>query len=313
MRAPLFLVLGLIVGALGTTLFQRSLPPPPGTEAEKIAELERTLERDRLRIAALEATEANAAARREKLAASGRRSIFEDLKAGREVDLNDMFNASKPFLHEVSPLFERLRRLDSKQRIERAVADLSKRYHLTESQQESLRQWLDEQAIKESGNLTEVTGRPDSTLMDYAKAHRDFHPLEEVDSFMEQTLQGDALAQYKQERLAERVNRVQYEAERRVEQLNSIVELDDAQQDQVFALMARGSKDFDPSMQFEGLGDDRAAIPPGQSRDDAILAVLRPDQRATYEAGRQKARDEATREMAEVGIKLPDDWDFFEW
>lgn len=313
MRAPLFVVLGLVVGALGTTLFQRSLPPPAGTEAEKIAELERTLERDRLRIAALEATEANAATRREKLAASGRRSIFDDLKAGRPVDLNDMFNASKPFLHEVSPLFERLRRLESKQRIERAVADLTQRYDLTESQQESLKQWLDDQAIKESGKIAEVTGRADSTLMDYAKAHHDFHSMEEVDSFMQQTLQGEALAEYQKERLAERVNRVQYEAERRVEQLDAMVGLDEAQQDQVFALMARGSKDFDPSMQFEGLGNDRAAIPPGQSRDDAILAVLRPEQRTTYEAGRQHARDEATREMAEVGIKLPDDWDLFEW
>ena len=33
------------MGGAGVTLFTRSLPPPPGTETEKIAELERMLAR----------------------------------------------------------------------------------------------------------------------------------------------------------------------------------------------------------------------------------------------------------------------------
>jgi hypothetical protein len=313
MRAPLFLLLGLLIGGVGATLFLRSQPPPAGTEAEKIAELERTVARDRLRLAALEATEANAAARLEKLAASGRRSIFQDLKDGRPVDMNDLFTAAKPFLHEISPLTERLRQRDQKRRNENTVADLTKRYGLNDGQQAALKKWLDDEAAAQLGQVREVTGRADSTLEDYVKATRDLQPLEGVDGFMEQTLQGDALSQYKTERLAERVNRVQYEAEQRVEQLNGIVALDEGQQDQVFSLMARGSRDFDPSMQFEGLGDDRAALAPGQSRDDAILAVVRPDPRERYEAHRAERRRVAEEEMTEVGLKLPADWDIFEW
>jgi len=36
--------------------------------------------------------------------------------------------------------------------------------------------------------------------------------------------------------------------------------------------------------------------------------VLRPDQRATYEAERQKRRDEAAMDAAAIGLTLPDTW-----
>jgi hypothetical protein len=140
------------------------------------------------------------------------------------------------------------------------------------------------------------------------QAHR---PLEGVDGFMENTLRGEELTQYKAERMAERVNRVQYEADRRVEQLHAVVSLDETQQDTVFALMARSSPDFDSGMQMEGLGDDRATLAQGQSRDEAILAVLRPEQRTIYEDHRTSQRQQANDEMAEIGLKLPEDWDMF--
>jgi hypothetical protein len=166
-------------------------------------------------------------------------------------------------------------------------------------------------AEAEAGRLREVTGRSDSTFAEYAKAMQGYRPLEGVDGFMENTLRGEELTQYKAERMAERVNRVQYEADRRVEQLHAVVSLDETQQDKVFALMARSSPDFDPGMQMEGLGDDRATLAQGQSRDEAILAVLRPEQRTIYEDHRASQRQQANEEMAEVGLKLPDDWDMF--
>jgi hypothetical protein len=64
-------------------------------------------------------------------------------------------------------------------------------------------------------------------------------------------------------------------------------------------------------MQMEGLGDDRATLAQGQSRDEAILAVLRPEQRTIYENHRTSQRQRANDEMAEVGLKLPEDWDMF--
>lgn len=311
MRALIFLVLGLLIGGVGTTLFTRSLPPPPGTEAEKVAELERAVARAQSRVAALEQTEANAAARLQKLAVSGRRSMLQDFKDGRAVDVNDLFNSAKPFLHEFAPLSDRLRRREHRRMIEHAVADLTKKYGLDTTRQEGLKKWLEDKAEAEAGQLREVIGRADSTLEEYVQATRDFHPLDGLDGFMEQNLRGEDLARYSADRMAERVHRVQYQADRRVEQLDDIVSLDDGQQDRVFALMARSSGDFDPGMQIEGLGDDRASLAPGQSRDEAILAVLRPDQRERYEAHRGSQRQRADEEMAELGLKLPANWDLF--
>lgn len=312
MRPVLFLVLGLLIGGTGAALFTRSLPPETGSQEEKVALLTRDLARAQTRIAALEHTEANAAARRQRQAQSGVRSIMDDIREGRPVDVNHVFNAAKPFLHDFAPLFERLRLKEQKQSIERTLADLSSKYHLDAAQQATVKKWLEEESARTAAQWREVVGREDSTVMDFAKASRDFRPYEGIDAVMEQTLRGEDLARFKNDRLQEKVTRVQYEAERRVDQLNSMVGLDDAQQDQVFSLMARSSRDFDPSMQFEGLGDDRATLARGQSRDEAIMAVLRPDQREKYEAGRAVQREEANREMSEIGLKLPDDWDMFD-
>jgi len=311
MRAFIFLVSGLLIGGIGAGLFIRSLPPASGTEEEKVAELERELMRARSRVAVLENTEANAAARLQRLAAAGQRSILQDLKEGRPVDLNDLFNTAKPFLHDFAPLMERMQRRERKRMIEHVLADLTKKYGLDASQQAALKESLQSEAEAEAGRLREVTGRADSTLEEYAKAMQDDRPLSGVDRVMENILSGEERVRYQADRMAERVNRVQYEADRGVERLDQMVALDDGQQDQVFALMARSSRDFDPGMQMEGLGDDRAQLAPGQSRDEALLAVLRPDQRAAYEAQRSAQRQRANEEMAEIGLKLPDDWDLF--
>jgi len=133
-----------------------------------------------------------------------------------------------------------------------------------------------------------------------------------MDAFMASTLTGKDLADYQRDRLTQRAEQVQSEAERKVNRLHSAVELDSAQQDQVFSIMARSSPDFDPSMKFEGLGDDSAQLTPGQSRDDAIMAVLRPDQQQRYEDQRNQRRAEAAKELNEVGLTLPPDWNMFD-
>ncbi|MFN0125655.1 MAG: hypothetical protein ACKV19_03085, partial [Verrucomicrobiales bacterium] len=66
---------------------------------------------------------------------------------------------------------------------------------------------------------------------------------------------------------------------------------------------ARSSADYDPAMQLEGLGSDVASPTEAASRDEAILAVLRPDQRAAYEADRQRRRDAAAKNLEAIGIK----------
>ncbi len=94
----------------------------------------------------------------------------------------------------------------------------------------------------------------------------------------------------------------------RVQRLDSIVQLDDTQRDQVFGIMARGSRDYDPAMKLEGVGGEIGATAAGD-RQQAMLSVLRPDQRTAYEAEQQRRRDEAAKNMEAIGLTLPPDWD----
>jgi hypothetical protein len=70
--------------------------------------------------------------------------------------------------------------------------------------------------------------------------------------------------------------------------------------------MARSSKDFDPSMQIEGVSTD---ADPGSDRNAAIMDVLRPDQRDAYTAWREERTARARREFEEIGLKMPEGWD----
>ena len=148
-------------------------------------------------------------------------------------------------------------------------------------------------------------------MEDLMRASRDIRPDEGLDEFMAGTLSGDKLTAFKTERMAERAERVQQEADMRVQRLDGIVKLDDTQRDQVFGIMARSSRDYDPGMQLEGIGGDIASTP-GGGRQGAMLSVLRPDQREAYEAERQHRRDEAAKELGEVGLSLPPSWDLLD-
>jgi hypothetical protein len=65
-------------------------------------------------------------------------------------------------------------------------------------------------------------------------------------------------------------------------------------------------------MQLEGLSGDTSSIGQRESRDDAIMNVLRPDQRQQYDEVRAKRRAEEEARLNEVGLKLPATWDVFE-
>ena len=97
----------------------------------------------------------------------------------------------------------------------------------------------------------------------------------------------------------------------KVQRLDTIVGLDDTQRDQVFGIMARGSRDYDPGMKLEGIGGDIGKTPAGD-RQQAMLSVLRPEQKEAYEATRQKRREQAAEEMQTLGLSLPPEWDLLD-
>jgi len=309
MRAPLLILIGCALGIAGALLFQQSFPPPAGSPEEKLADTERELARTRIELAAAEARAPKPEASTQQKLARSLRSIMEDIKAGREVDLEDLYRAVRPAMRDLSPLFERIHRKNLKKDAEFTLQELTRKYALTPAQQDSIRAWQEKKLESDLAAYRAMNASDNVTLEDMMKGEKRFKRNEGLDDAMAATLTGNELAQYKADRMAQRVEQVQAEADRRVTRLNSLVELDAGQQDQVFALMARSSPDFDPSMQFEGLSGDTTPLPAGQSRNDAIRSVLRPDQWQKYGEARQQRRSAAEKDLREIGLRLPPNWD----
>jgi hypothetical protein len=222
-------------------------------------------------------------------------------------DLNTVFQQAKPLLKSLGPLLDNVRRRGSKAMAERRVAEMTEKYALTAEQQEAVKKWFEEKSEADAAKGRELLDKPDASLQDLMAAGRGQRPDDGLDQMMDGTLNPEQLSAYRADRLQERAASVEKEANRRVTQLNDVVQLDEAQQDKVFAIMARSSDDYDPAMQLEGLGSEAPALTEGVARDEAILAVLRPDQREAYEADRQRRRDEAAKNLEAIGIKPPAD------
>jgi hypothetical protein len=316
-------VIGLLVGAVGATLFLDSMPGHAGSPEERATKLEMSLKQAQNRIAALEANSsqerdgtASAWSRtrsdeRKRALADGARSIADDLRAGRPVNPEDIFRASKPLLRDLAPLFDRMRVKEQQQVIDRMTGEFARKYGLTPESKSALREWFEGKSNEQARRWNELVTRDSTTLEDVVRASQDVRLDEGLETFMQSFLPSDKLAAFKAERLAERAHRVEQQADAKVQQLDSIVGLDERQRDQVFGIMARNSRDYDPSMILEGARGEIGATPGGKPQD-AMLAVLRPDQRATYEAERQRRREAAAKEAEAVGLTLPAGWEMLE-
>lgn len=309
-RQALPLVVGLAVGALGAALFRDSLPGAPGSPEERAKQLEVDLQRAERRIAALEAS-GGGRKRSGRTVSDAARELAEDFREGRPVTPDDIFRAAQPLLRDLSPILDRMRVRDERRRIDSVCGELARKYDLSEAQQASLQKWFQQKSEAEAKRFSDLVAQDGTRLQDLIAASRDVRPDEGLDQFMGTILGGPKLEEFRSDRMTERAERVQQEADMRVQRLDSVVNLDDAQREQVFGLMARGSRDYDPAMKLEGVGGEIAPTPAGD-RQAAMLSVLRPEQRAVWEAERQRRREEAAKDLEAVGMSLPPDWDLLD-
>ena len=320
LRSLIPLVIGLAVGGVGAILFQESMPGAEGSPKELAAKLESELKQAQNKIAALEAEDvpsrnARGLLERKKgnqpTLSDGLRSLAERVRAGQPVSPEDIFRATKPLTRDLSPLFDRMRVRSERKMVESMSGELARKYNLTPAQQTALNGWFAKKSDERAKQFSELINADNSRFVDVMRMMQDMRPDEGIDPFMETVLTGEKLAAFKTERINERATRVQNEADAKVKRLNSIVPLSNAQRDQVFGIMARNSRDYDPAMVFEGETGQINAAPAGD-RNAAILSVLTPDQRVAYEGERTRRRDEAAKDMAEIGLAFPPEWDMIE-
>jgi hypothetical protein len=304
LKSLLPLAVGVGVGALGVSLFRESLPGAKGSPEEQVAELEVKLKKAENRLAAFEENHRPNG----RTVKDGLRDIVADLRAGRPVTPDDLLQLTKPLMRDLDPLLARMRVREEKHRIESKTGELARKYDLTDSQQEALKGWFEQKAEEDAKAWTAMMGSESTTFEDMIRATHDVRPDEGLDAFMESQLKGEKLTQFKTERMTERAERVQQDADRQVQRLDGIVKLDDQQRDQVFGIMARNSRDYTPEMQLEGIGGQIGTTPNGD-RQQAMLSVLRPEQRQAYEEEQVRRRQKAEEDLQAIGLSLPPNWD----
>ncbi len=312
------LLAGLALGVAGAVLFSGSLPGSEGSAEERANRLEVELKQAKNRLAALEGSDRQdrgsgtllsrvAGRRTRQTLADGTRQIAEDLREGRPVSPEDLFRASKPLIRDLAPLFDRMRIKQQQQMIDSLTGEFSRKYKLTPENQQKLREWFLQKSDTDGKKWNDLIARDGTRLEDIMRASRDVRPDDGLDPFMQNLLSAEQRTAFNNDRAAERAGRVQQQADAYVQRIDSIVTLDENQRDQVFGVTARSSRDYDASLLIQGAHGPLDSTPV-TDREAATLAVLRPDQRATYEAERQRRRDETAKSMSEIGLTMPQDW-----
>ena len=310
MRQYLGLAIGLVVGVVGAVLFMQSLPPEEGSVAEQLEETDMELRKARRKLAALGAD--NSDGRPRRTVRDGMRRVAERIKAGEDVSLDDVFWTMKPWLQDMSPLFERMRQVEEEERFDSLVGNYTRKYNLSAQDQSDLTDWFEMKAEDNTRELRDVIQSDTSGFVDFVRVSEvNLWNEDGIDEFMETRLQGEELAEFKAERLEERVESVQEEANRRLHRLDEAVDLDEGQLDEMFAVMARGSKRYQAGMEFDGMAGEAGSLQ-GADRDEAIRQVLRGDQVERYDAYQGARRAEAEREMRRVGLTLPENWELLD-
>ena len=104
---------------------------------------------------------------------------------------------------------------------------------------------------------------------------------------------------------------MQNEADRKLKVLDDIVSLDDAQHQQLFGVMVRGSEDYRPEVKPEGFTGQATPLD-RTARDSAIEAVLRPAQKQALDKHRDERVQKVTEQWEKYQLSPPKKFDALE-
>jgi hypothetical protein len=307
-KQALGLIVGLVVGITGGILYSKSLRPDPGSMQDRMEIAEEELGKARRNVRAMERH-----VQRQEAMRDGRlRKLARDIKDGKEVNLDDLFATMKPWMRQMSPVFERLRQINEVDWADARVSEWGRNYDLSDAEKEQLKDWFAGQSRTNAERLTEVVTNEETGFVDLIRATEyGWQDAEGVESLMEGFLEGEELESFRAERLADRVESVQNEADRSLQRLDEIVELDDAQHEELFGVLIRGSEDYRPDVKPEGFTGEATPLD-REARDAMIQSVLKPEQVQRLNEVREERRVKAESQLRRAGMVLPKDWDLLE-
>jgi hypothetical protein len=308
LKKSLGLVLGLVVGCAGGYLFSKSQRPPPGSIQDRLELAEQEAAKSSREARALKAY----VERAEGSGSSKFRRLARDLKDGKEVSFDDILGSAKPWMRQVAPVMERVRKVNEAKWVDARVSEWTRNYTLTVAQRNELRGHFKKRSEGNAERITEVINSDQSGFVEFVQAtENDWRDFEETNDLMEGFLKGEELEQFKEERLAKRVEAVQEEADRKLGRLDEIVTLNDEQQAELFRVMARGSEDYRPEVNPQ---DYRGATAPLDrvARDAAINGALTPDQREALNEHRENQLRKVAEQWELYQLAPPKDFDLLE-
>ena len=300
------LVLGLFVGAFGGFLFSNSLPPEVGSVEEELEILRNSNAQNERRLRSYQRN-----ARRDTTPDELRR-LARDVRDGKDISPDDLFATMKPWMRQMSPIFERMREVNEEDWADVRSSEWARQYALNASQRAQLKEWFRAQGAERAKALVAVIESKHSGFVDLIRATEyDWRDARGADKLMEGFLKGDQLEEFKSGRLAERAESVQHEADRNLSRLDGIVALDAKQHEQLFGVLSRAAEDYQPGLNVDGLAGEDSALDRRQ-RDTEIRAALRRDQIEKLDEYQRNRRVEAEKEMRRMMMTLPKDWDLLD-
>jgi hypothetical protein len=310
LKDALTIAIGIVIGATAMLLFSKSLPPEEGSVEAELEIVEQELGEARQRIRAMEDDRGitrGFGGRPRRTVGDGVRSIAQDMRDGKEVSVDDVFATMKPWMRDMAPLFNRMREINHEDWADEMVGEWSRKYDLDDEEKKELREWFMEKNRERSEELEHVLSLDSSGFVEWVRAMEyDVQDSEGLDEVMEGFLEGDELQSFRDERLAERTERVFEEANRGLARLDSVVGLDDTQRDGVYDVLVRGAPGYVDGGTAETAALDR------YDRDLAVRDQLRPEQIEALDAHREERRLKAEKDLRRMGLTLPENWDHLE-
>lgn len=308
LKKSLGLVTGLIVGLAGGYLFSKSQRPDPGSFQDRLELAEQKAAKSGREAKALKAY----VKRAEGSGSSEFRRLARDFKDGKEISFDDILGSAKPWMRQVAPVMERVRKVNEAKWVDARVSEWTRNYTLSVAERNELREYFKEKSEENAEKITDVINSDQSGFVEFIQAtDNDWRDFEGANDLMEGFLEGEELEQFKGERLAKRVDVVQEEADRKLGRLDAIVGLSDEQQAELFRVMARGSEDYLPEVNPQDYRGETVPLD-RRARDLAINGVLTLDQRKALDEHRENQVREVAEQWERYQLAPPKDFDLLE-
>lgn len=289
------LIAGLALGGTGVylklTRGTSGNTPPPN---EVVSERESKLKAAQARIASLEKeltalNAAKAAAETKPIEISAVASTGEE-----PVDVNKLIKDAKPLLKSLTSAFEPQRKEMVEGMIKEQVKRMTELAGLNPQQAAALQAHLES---LDKANQAKWKGmmEKDINFADLKNMGMNASNTQKaMDEWAAANLTGEQATEYDKKRLTEKSEQITKSANSQVERMDRDLSLDETQKDKVFNILVKTDKNFDPSMQLQGV-DATTSIGEGQSKEDAIAAVLNPEQNEKYTAQQQQRKSREGR------------------